>query len=471
MISQPTSPKRPSLKSLRSVHLALLGSAALLVLSGPARGETAVVQNSAVYRRIKSHVDQIRLIDTHEHLGSEDSYLKRPTDFLVRMLHYVESDLISAGMPPASGGKPLRVQDLEVPLAERWALFRTSWQEARLTGYGRALARSTRDLYGVDLDALTPDTPRQLNERIAAENRPGLYRRVLKEKARIDLSIVDIGNTRVDSEFFVPVIRFDSFVSVHNKKDLENLGTQNGIAVNGLGDFVRALEGAFEKAAREGAVGVKSGLAYSRRIYYPRPSDAEAEAAFSKVNGGGAVSAEEVLPLQNYMMHQVCRLAAKHQLPFQIHTGLQTGSGNLITNSKPTDLVNLIQEYRDVKFVIFHGSYPYGPELGTMAKNFPNVFIDLCWMHIISPKVSREFLSEWIETVPANKITGFGGDYLHVEGAYAHAEMAREVVATVLAEKVLQGYLTEKDAGELAVKFLRDNALALYKLKLPSASR
>jgi uncharacterized protein len=458
---------RPPSPSPLAAVLAV-GALALLALAPTALGEITTASSTDVYRRIKGEVDQIRLIDTHEHLCNEDAYLKRPADFLVRMLHYVESDLISAGMPPASGGKPLRVQDLKVPLAERWALFQTSWQEMRFTGYGRALSRVAHDLYGVELDTLTPEGAGKLNERIATDNQPGLYRRVLKEKARIDLSIVDVGSTRVDAGFFVPVIRFDSFVSVQSREDLEALGARSGVTVQSLEDFVRALEVAFAKAIQEGIVGIKSGLAYSRRIYYPRPSDAEATAAFTKVQGGSEVSAEDVLPLQNYMMHQVCRLAAKHDVPFQIHTGLQTGSGNLITNSKPTDLVSLIQAYPGVKFAIFHGSYPYGGELSTMAKNFPNVFIDMCWMHIISPKVARECLSEWIETVPANKITGFGGDYLYVEGAYAHAEMAREVVAAALAEKVLEGYLTEKDARELAVKFLRENALTLYRLRLPA---
>jgi predicted TIM-barrel fold metal-dependent hydrolase len=440
----------------------------LLVVSA-ASAETGPVTGSKVYHQLKKDVDQIRLIDTHEHLSNEDAYLKRPADFLARMLHYVESDLISAGMPRASGGKPLRVQDLDVPLPERWELFQTYWREMRFTGYGRALGRVVKDLYGLDLDSTTPAMASQLNERIAAANKPGLYRRVLKEKARIDLSIVDVGG-KPDPEFFVAVRRFDNFINVHSQKELENLGTQNGVSVSSLEDLVRALEAAFTNAVQDGIVGVKSGLAYSRRIYYPRPSDGEARAAFDKLKSGGPVSGEDILPLQNYLMHQVCRLAGQHRLPFQIHTGLQTGSGNTITNSKPTDLINLIMAYPDVKFVIFHGSYPYGPELSTMAKNFPNVFIDLCWLHIISPKVARESLSEWIETVPANKITGFGGDYLYVEGAYAHAEMAREVVTATLAEKVLSGYLTPADARELAVKFLRNNAIDLYRLKLPKAS-
>jgi len=44
-----------------------------------------------------------------------------------------------------------------------------------------------------------------------------------------------------------------------------------------------------------------------------------------------------------------------------------------------------------VKFVIFHGGYPYGQELSTMAKNFPGVYIDMCWLAIISPQVVRAY--------------------------------------------------------------------------------
>jgi hypothetical protein len=49
-------------------------------------------------------------------------------------------------------------------------------------------------------------------------------------------------------------------------------------------------------------------------------------------------------------------------------------------------------------------------------------------------------LSDWLDEVPANKIMGFGGDYLFMEGAYGHSVIARQNVATVLASKVDEGY-------------------------------
>ena len=164
-------------------------------------------------------------------------------------------------------------------------------------------------------------------------------------------------------------------------------------------------------------------------------------------------------------MHQVIRRAIAHELPIQIHTGLQEGNGNRLSNAHPLRLVNLVAEYREARFDLFHASYPYQGEAATLGKNFPNVYLDMCWLHVISPWVARQTLHEWIETVPGNKIFAFGGDYLFVEGAYAHSRMARDNVADVLAEKVADGYLREDEAIALAHGLLRDNALTFFRLR------
>ncbi|MDP3063963.1 MAG: amidohydrolase family protein, partial [Chloroflexota bacterium] len=167
---------------------------------------------------------------------------------------------------------------------------------------------------------------------------------------------------------------------------------------------------------------------------------------------------------QDYMMHQVIRAAIDAKLPIQIHTGLQEGNENIITNSDPTLLINLFVEYREAKFDLFHGGYPYISEFCVLAKNFANVYPDLCWVHLISPDAGRRQLHELIETVPGNKILAFGGDALAVEETYAHAVMARQVVARVLSEKVEDGYMSEAEALKLARMMLRDNPARLYGL-------
>jgi predicted TIM-barrel fold metal-dependent hydrolase len=127
-------------------------------------------------------------------------------------------------------------------------------------------------------------------------------------------------------------------------------------------------------------------------------------------------------------------------------------------------LVNLFIEYREAKFDLMHGGYPYIHEWASLVKNFANVYADLTWLEIISPEVSRQLLHELIETVPGNKIMAFGGDSIIVEMAYAHAKMARRVVARVLSEKIYEGYMEEEEAVSLARKMLRNNPISLFKL-------
>jgi predicted TIM-barrel fold metal-dependent hydrolase len=131
------------------------------------------------------------------------------------------------------------------------------------------------------------------------------------------------------------------------------------------------------------------------------------------------------------MMHFVCCLADDNRLVYQIHTGIldgQDGNGNIIYDSNPVLLSNLFLEYRNVRFDIFHMGYPYIMELSVLAKNFRNVFIDMCWGYIISPEAARRALVEWLDTVPTNKISAFGGDYAFVDGVYGHQYLARQNV-------------------------------------------
>jgi predicted TIM-barrel fold metal-dependent hydrolase len=212
-----------------------------------------------------------------------------------------------------------------------------------------------------------------------------------------------------------------------------------------------------------------------RDLYFEKVSQKEAEEVFSNVynqnlfreeqNGTRVpegLSLKETKPLQDFLVHKIIQLAAERKLPVQIHTGIQEGNENIITNSKPTLLINLFREYKEVKFDIFHGAYPYSGELAVLAKNFQNVYVDMCCLHIISPYRAREALSEWLDTVPENKIFGFGGDYIFPEGVYGHSVIARDNIARVLVEKVEEGSFTEEQAAFLAQKLLRDNAYEFF---------
>jgi len=429
-----------------------------------------------LHDRIKRAVDETEIIDTHEHLLQEKERLSAKLDLFETILtHYASSDLVSSGMPPEDLEK---IRNPSLPLGKRWQLLKPHWEMIQNTGYAKAVNIAIRNLYG--LDGITDDTYEKLASRMIEANKPGVYEWILKQKSKIEVSILDslfASLEDYDERFFAPVTRFDDFVTATNRTEIEALASRAGKPIHSFSDFNQALEAAFEHASKH-IVGVKIGLAYMRELHFEKVSSKEAEEVFANIYNQRffrrrelarraeripeGLSLRETKPLQDYTVHMIIQLAAEKGLPVQIHTGIQEGNENIITNSNPTLLINLFREYREVKFDIFHGSYPYTGELAALAKNFQNVYVDMCWLHIISPHRARQALSEWLDTVPSNKILGFGGDYIFAEGVYGHQVMARENIARVLTEKVEEDYFTEQEATKLATMLLRENACKLF---------
>lgn len=414
------------------------------------------------FKMIKGEIDKTPIIDTHEHLMSEEDRNKQKLDIFYLFPHYASSDLVSAGMPPQTLAK---IRNTSLPLQERWQEFAPYWIKIKNTAYAKTLLIALRDLFGIE--EISEETYEEISTKLDASRKKGWYRFVLREKGNIEVSLQYVGTTEVDRDLFRPVVYYDHFIALRSKGDIYSIENAYNVSVHSLEDLLKALDIAFERDAKAGAVGVKTGLAYSRPLSYEKVTFHEAETLFNRIwriFPDGMLAWDEAKPLQDFMMHQVIRRAIEYKWPITIHTGLQEGHANIITNSNPTLLVNLFLEYKEAKFDIFHGSYPYTSELATLAKNFPNVFIDMCWLHIISPSVARRALHEWLETVPHNKIMGFGGDYIIVEGAYGHSRIARENIARVLAEKVEEDYFTEEEALKIGKRLLHDNPKELFNL-------
>lgn len=436
------------------------------------------METTELSKRIRAEVESISLIDTHEHLISEGVRLRQKIDLFYWFSHYASSDLVSAGMSEQT------MESLRDPgrtLHERWLEFAPFWEETRTTGYGRALLLAARDLF--DIPDINEATYQELSEKISASNYEGWYDHVLKERANIALAILhpprDFDPTpleEIDRRFFAPVLVMNEFVEPCSCVELDTLGQKTDVAIHALDDLLKAMDVAFDRAVEADVVGVKLSVAYRRSLDFEKVAKADAERIFNRIDRypvkAGAVPQQppiswaEAKPLQDYLAHQVVRRAIERHLPLQVHTGLQEGNGNYLSNSNPLHLASLLLEYPDARFDLFHAGYPYQGEMATLGKNFANAYLDLCWVHVISPWVGRQTLHEWIETVPANKIFAFGGDYLFVEGAYAHAVMARSNVAQVLTEKVETGYLAEDEAVALAHKLLHDNAAAFFRLQV-----
>lgn len=418
---------------------------------------------AAPYRDILERIESLEIIDTHEHLPYKEDAREKPTDVLREYLtHYFSRDLVSAGLPP----KDLeRARDLALPLADRWRLVEPSWEAARTTGYGRALDIAARGLY--DVDGVRGSTLEELNRKFVATLTGGQYERVLKQKSRIRVSILD-ANLDCDRRYFRSVYNVDRWVYPRTSADVREAGLEAGLTITCFDDWLEACLVALRRAFERGAVGLKSALAYVRSLSYERTSRGAAEEAFNAVFSvvhypdweGQAF--QVATPFQDYLMHWILREANRRGWTFEIHTGLQEGNGNLVANSDPVRLANLFLEYPEVKFDLFHIGYPWQQQLSALAKTFPNVFIDMCWAHIISPAACVAALVEWLDAVPANKISAFGGDYCFVDGVYGHQHLARRNVAAALARKVEDGAFDVGTAQAIAARLFVETPARLF---------
>ena len=88
------------------------------------------MQTTELYKRIRAEIEGIPLIDTHEHLISEEVRLSQKVDLFYWFSHYASSDLMSAGM---SQQTLERLRDPDRPLDERWAEFAPFWKHVRTT--------------------------------------------------------------------------------------------------------------------------------------------------------------------------------------------------------------------------------------------------------------------------------------------------------------------------------------------------
>lgn len=421
--------------------------------------------------RIHQAVYDLRIIDSHEHLMNEKQSATLQGDIGCLFNNYQCSDLASSGSGRTGEELEHQMRNPDLSPDEKWEMIRDHWDDVKATGYGRMISIAARDIFGIT--ELNENTYKELSDRIAKlRERKDYYEYILKTKAKIDLSILVGYNddpAKQDDRYFKSLYWSDGIYLLESYRQIASVCKNAGQPAAGtLSEYEQIIDTIIHNQLFvKGAIGLKVMMAYKRTLQCDVVPREKAIAIFEKLqsNEQDKLSFEEVKPLQDYLLFYVFSKCDKYRLPVQIHTGLQTFNGNYITNSNPTGLTEAFFKFPHIRFALLHAAYPYGGELATLAKNFPNVYIDLAWSASISPSYTQRYIQEFIETVPVNKIVAFGGDCHTPEGVYAASVMARETVENALILMVRSGYISEKEAMVIIEKLLRTNAIQIYGLE------
>lgn len=439
-----------------------------LPAGGADEKEAIVMRIQDIYDGIFQAVCSMPVIDTHEHLPwDEAQHWSGEGDVLTEYLsHYLSSDLISAGLSQQAFQK---VVDPSGDLMERWLLAEPYWEVCRYTGYGRSLDLAVKGIYGID--GIRRDTIEELNRRFLQHKKPGHMHWVLQELCGIEQSLLDVERKLPgESSALRRIWRPTKYIRPPFREECDlpiRIQEKYGIRLAGLEDWLQAMELELDEIrAAHGVNLLKIGMAYERPLRFEKVSLPVARTEFSRAMERYRRGEELwfTRELQDFVMHALLGLANERGMTLQFHTGLLEGNGNVLANSSPALLNNLFLDYPDVRFDLFHIGYPYQGEACALAKMFPNVTVDMCWAHIISPSACVAALHDFLDAIPYNKISAFGGDYLFPDGVYGHLLLSRQNVSRVLAEKAAAGVFSTDRALDIARAMYYENPKRIFQL-------
>jgi predicted TIM-barrel fold metal-dependent hydrolase len=172
-------------------------------------------------------------------------------------------------------------------------------------------------------------------------------------------------------------------------------------------------------------------------------------------------------PLIDFLLQHALLIASKYQLPVQLHTGF--GDPDLdLRLANPVYLRPLLEspQYRNVRLVLLHASYPYMREAGYLASVYPQVYLDFgLAIPFLSVSGMRAAIGQLLELTPTSKLMYSSDAHSIPELYYLGSKWGRQILAEVLEEAIRDSDLTSTQADAIALAILRDNACHLYIVK------
>jgi predicted TIM-barrel fold metal-dependent hydrolase len=444
---------------MRAIHYTAICTAILVfaAIAGAARAAgqaRPLVHPDALkwYETLLKQIDQIPIYDNHAHPGFAD-----------------DTDVDAMASPPDES-TVLRLRG-------------TNWE----------FVRAAQALFGYPYNDFTPEHAKWLADRKKTSEKAGgsAYFNGILDKLNVETCLanrVELG-PYLDPKRFHWVFFVDSFLFPFDNHDqaarntdmgvyiplqekvLHRYMKQQGVAglaldLAGYEEFVRRTVAANQ---RRGGVAMKFEAAYFRSLHFDDPPRDRAEAIYRKYRSGGIPGDEEYTLFQDYIFRVLVSEAGKLGLPVHFHSAVGIGDYFSLRKGHPLNLEDVLRDprYKEVKFVLIHGGYPYVLDMIwlTAAKN---VYTDSSLMgYYLYPDQLKTVLKQWLSLYPEKVM--FASDAFPFDEAVGAEETywlavrtARTALAAALAELVAEEAVDEKQAMQLAHMYLHDNAARLY---------
>lgn len=423
-------------------------------------------------QKIREHIEQTPLANTHDHLLSEAEYLgENGPDVLADIFHInLRIHMIVAGAPPEAMERLANPKDSDVAARLEAPGVLEAWEVCRHTGFGEVGQWVARECYG--MEEITVEGVKAAAEANRALRQPGQRLRILKERGNMEYVQIDAPGWGARTADFEPAepnprkVFFRHDMSWWNpcsgRIDPKELFEETGIEVCGLKTLKEAFAAIFARHAPS-CVAIKSQHIYWRPLAWAERTDSEAERVLQAKLAGRELTAEEQICLGDWCWSQGAELAADYNLPFKIHTGILGGFGYCdLRKTRVADLAPLLAKHRRTRFLMLHIAFPFEHELMALCRHYPNCYADMACAWSVDPFGSGEFVRGMIHTAPINRLLAFGADTHWPNLSVASAAQARHYLARALEAEVREGCLTEKAALSIATRIMRKNQRELF---------
>ncbi|NET72883.1 MAG: amidohydrolase family protein, partial [Sphaerospermopsis sp. SIO1G2] len=169
----------------------------------------------------------------------------------------------------------------------------------------------------------------------------------------------------------------------------------------------------------------------------------------------------------DFILQLSLTIASKYQIPVQLHTGL--GDPDLdLRLANPLNLRYLLEspEYKNTPLVLLHASYPYMREAGYLASMYPQVYLDFgLAVPFLSVAGMRNTITQLLELIPTTKLMYSSDAHSIPELYYLGAKWGRQLLGEVLETAIEDTDINSREAENIALRILRENALNLYRQK------
>lgn len=355
-------------------------------------------------------------------------------------------------------------------LDEEWTFLKTGTDSSaratflsslRSKSYLRWFRGSLQTLYGAQ-KPLSVENWKEYDQRISEMRRgkdflKNVYRKYCLYECIVQDSYWSPGEMPQEFDFFHATFRINSFLYSYSRSSEDHNGNNArrlyGFDTDDIDEYVQHMELVIAEKMEGGCVALKSALAYDRPIAFEEVDKSMAARVLKK----SEPDEKEVRLFGDYILHQICRIAQERGIPFQIHTGL-----GLLWGSNPMNFEPIIRAYPGASFVLFHGGYPWCHVIGGLLHNYPNVHADLVWLPLISPTAAVDSLHEWLEVSNSIYRLEWGSDCKTPEESYGATLAFRNVLFTVLSQKIEAGYFDLDTALQISRLIGLENAKTLY---------